>query len=401
MTERLYYDNAYLKSFEALVTTCKEAEGGGYLVILDRSAFYPTSGGQPFDTGCIGAAKVTDVEADERGEVVHRTDAPLKPGETVHCEIDWPRRFDHMQQHGGEHILAGSLQALLGGFTHGLHIGAEVCTIDVTMPDGRTHLTEEELQSLGELANRRVQQAAPIRCWFPSSDEMARLPLRKEPTVTEHIRVVMAGDFECVACGGTHPKNTGEIGLIIPLGAAPARGKLRLSFLCGMRALKYMQQVQHSAGRAGAALSAPPEELGQAAEQLKSEQAALRAQLSALKKENASLRAKTLKETAQPLSAKVRLVSAELPDANLLQGVAAELIAEDGILALLSAPGEDSGSRLLFARSANLPHDMGALLRACGARGGGRPDFAQGVSKEPEALTRAEKLVQEENGHES
>ena len=394
MTDRLYYEDSYLKAFEARIVSCRPAEdGGGFFITLDRSAFYPASGGQPHDTGRIGPALVLDVFTDSENEAVHRTDIPLAQGSAVSCEIDWPRRFDHMQQHGGEHILAGSLHALWGGFTHGLHIGADVSTIDVTMPDGRMSFSEEELALLCTLANSRVQMAAPIRAWFPDEDEMASLPLRKEPTVSEHVRVVMAGDFECVACGGTHPKNTGEIGLILPLSAAPARGKLRLSFLCGMRALRYTQAMMVSAKQAGAALSAPMEGIGQAAQQLRADQAALRAQIAVLKKENAAFRAQVLLTSADLLPDGTRLIISLLPEADDLKDIAARLIQEDSIIALLAAADEQNGERLIFARSANITRDMSALLRACGAKGGGRPDFAQGIARETRALERAKELL--------
>ena len=394
MTDRLYYEDSYLKAFEARIVSCRSAEdGGGFFITLDRSAFYPTSGGQPHDTGHIGPALVLDVFADGENEVIHRTDIPLAKGSAVSCEIDWPRRFDHMQQHGGEHILAGSLHTLWGGYTHGLHIGADVSTIDVTMPDGRMSFSEEELARLGTLANSRVQTAAPIRAWFPDGDEMASLPLRKEPTVTEHVRVVMAGDFECVACGGTHPKNTGEIGLILPLSAAPARGKLRLSFLCGMRALRYTQAMMASAKQAGAALSAPMEGIGQAAEQLRADQAALRAQNAALKKDNAAFKTGALLSSAGLLPDGTRLIVSLLPEADDLKDIAALLTRESGVIALLAAPDEQNGERLVFARSANITRDMSALLRACGAKGGGRPDFAQGIARETGALERAKEIL--------
>ena len=394
MTDRLYYEDSYLKAFEARIVSCRPAEdGGGFFITLDRSAFYPTSGGQPHDTGRIGPALVLDVFADGENEVIHRTDIPLAKGSAVSCEIDWPRRFDHMQQHGGEHILAGSLHTLWGGFTHGLHIGADVSTIDVTMPDGRMSFSEEELALLCTLANSRLQMAAPIRAWFPDGDEMASLPLRKEPTVSEHVRVVMAGDFECVACGGTHPKNTGEIGLILPLSAAPARGKLRLSFLCGMRALRYTQAMMASAKQAGAALSAPMEGIGQAAEQLRADQAALRAQNAALKKDNAAFKTEALLSSADLLPDGTRLIVSLLPEADDLKDIAARLIQEDSIIALLAAPDEQNGERLVFSRSANVERDMAALLRACGAKGGGRPDFAQGIARETGALERAKEIL--------
>ena len=394
MTDRLYYEDSYLKAFEARIVSCRPAEdGGGFFITLDRSAFYPTSGGQPHDTGRIGPALVLDVFIDSENEVIHRTDIALAQGSAVSCEIDWPRRFDHMQQHGGEHILAGNLHTLWGGFTHGLHIGADVSTIDVTMPDGRMSFSEEELALLCTLANSRLQMAAPIRAWFPDGDEMASLPLRKEPTVSEHVRVVMAGDFECVACGGTHPKNTGEIGLILPLSAAPARGKLRLSFLCGMRALRYTQEMMASAKQAGAALSAPMEGIGQAAEQLRADQAALRAQIAALKKENAAFRAQVLLNSADLLPDGTRLIVSLLPEADDLKDIAARLIQEDSIIALLAAPDEQNGERLVFARSANITRDMSVLLRACGAKGGGRPDFAQGIARETCALEGAKEIL--------
>ena len=394
MTDRLYYKDSYLKAFEARIISCRPAgDGSGFFITLDRSAFYPTSGGQPHDTGRIGPALVLDVFADGENEVIHRTDIPLAKGSAVSCEIDWTRRFDHMQQHGGEHILAGSLQTLFGGYTHGLHIGADVSTIDVTMPDGGMSLSEAELARLGILANSRVQTAAPIRAWFPDGDEMASLPLRKEPTVSEHVRVVMAGDFECVACGGTHPKNTGEIGLILPLSAAPARGKLRLSFLCGMRALRYTQTMMISARQAGAALSAPMEGIGQAAGLLRAEQSALRAQNAALKKENAAFKTGALLSSADLLPDGTRLITSLIPDADALKDIASSLAEEDGIIALLAAPDEQNRERLVFARSANLAHDMAALMRACGAKGGGRPDFAQGIARENNSIERAKELL--------
>lgn len=394
MTHRLYYENSYLKNFDARVVSCQKAEDV-YLITLDRSAFYPTSGGQPHDTGSIGPARVVDVHSDEAGEVIHTVSLPLDIGQSYACAIDWPRRFDHMQQHGGEHILAGSLLELFGGFTHGLHIGAELCTIDVTMPDGRMKLSQEELRQLGILANSRVQSAVPIRAWFPSADEMKALPLRKEPTVTENVRVVMVGDFECVACGGTHPGNTGEIGLILPLSASPARGKLRLSFLCGMRSLRHAQAVLSAASQAGAALSVPAEQLGQAAEHLRDEQSALRLQLASLKKENTAYHAQNLLSGAQALPGGIRLIAASLPDPDSLRDAAAYLTGQDDVIALLSARDDTGAQRLLFARSQNLSQDMAALLRACGAKGGGKPDFAQGIAQAEGVLERAKALLME------
>ncbi len=169
MTERLYYDDAYLTSFDARVTDCTPDEDT-YLVRLDRSAFYPTSGGQPYDTGTLGGANILDVFV-ENGDVFHRTDAPLRVGSEVHGEIDWPRRFDHMQQHCGEHMLANAVWRQLGGHVIGLHLGAEVSSIDADLPGGRTRVTEEELRALEDAVNENIQRDVPVVCSFPDEDD--------------------------------------------------------------------------------------------------------------------------------------------------------------------------------------------------------------------------------------
>lgn len=228
MTERLYYDNAYLTEFDARVTKVCE-RNGRTIVALDRSAFYPTSGGQPYDTGDIAGRAVTDVYVDGDGEVWHEIEGSLSVGEAVHGRIDWERRFDHMQQHGGEHMIAGAIYELTGGMTIGLHLGEEVSSIDVEFADGATHVPEELVERIEDLVNERIQRDWPVKCWFPDAAELAVLPLRKQPTVKEHVRIVAMGDFEMVACGGTHPSSTGQIGLVKIVDTAPARGKLRVS----------------------------------------------------------------------------------------------------------------------------------------------------------------------------
>jgi len=209
MTERLYYDNAYLTEFDGTVLECRE-NGANWDVLLDRSAFYPTSGGQPYDTGVLGGAKVLDVNVDG-GDVWHTVDAPLTVGQTVHGCIDWARRFDHMQQHAGDHMIAGALHRLMQGVTIGLHISEAVSTIDVAMPEGVTRISDEDVRRIEADVNDHIQRDVPIRCWFPDEAELAALPLRKKPTVDEHVRIVAIGDDEMVACGGTHPATAGQL----------------------------------------------------------------------------------------------------------------------------------------------------------------------------------------------
>ncbi len=397
MSERLYYGDAYLRDFEAKVTECQSRQDGPWLA-LDRSAFYPTSGGQPYDTGILKTGgqvlRVLDVQADAQGTVWHRVDAPLAPGDTVQGSIDWPRRFDHMQQHGGEHILAGSLYALYQGYVHGLHVSAGCSTIDVTLPNGRMRLDREEITALETLANRRVQLDAPIRCWFPSPEELSGLPLRKEPTVEGNVRVVAAGDFEMVACGGTHPSSTGQIGLIKVLDSAPSRGKMRLTFVCGMRTLRHYQTIYRAAEEASALLSIPPESLSKAVKRLLDEQTALRLQLNKLLHIQMQARARELMVKARILPSEIRIIQAVLDDADMegLKTVASELIAENQCVCLLASPKAE-GFHLLFACHTGINRDMAALMKASGAKGGGRPDFAQGSAQSVETLEKAAAML--------
>lgn len=386
-TERLYYDDAYLRAFDARVANVRE---GGWAA-LDRSAFYPTSGGQPFDTGTLtdenGPARVLDVQVED-GVVWHRTDRPLRPGQPVRGEIDWDRRWDHMQQHAGDHMLAGAAWQLYGGVTIGLHLGAESSTIDMDLPGGRTHLTREETLELETLVNRRVQQDDPIRCWFPDAAELASLPLRKKPTVDSHVRIVAMGDYEMVPCGGTHPGTTGQIGPVKILSCAPARGKMRLCFLAGMRAVRYFQETADCAEKVAAALSSS---LSATPEILAREREAHLAQQKEASRRLTQAALEIIKSSRQG-----NVYAAHLPfgDHDALTHAAAEMTLDPQAVVLLSCPGKN-GRMLLFARGKDAPADMAKLLRESGGRGGGRPDLAQGSAPDEKALENAARLLQQ------
>ena len=394
MTERLYYDDAYLWEFEAKVTSVRNGtRPGEWGSTLDRSAFYPTSGGQPFDTGTLTfgkvKAKVTDVEAAEDGEVIHTVDREIPAGTAVHGEIDGARRTDHMEQHGGEHMLAGAIWEKLGGTTIGLHLGQTESSIDVSMPEGRTHLTEEEITLLENTVNERIRLDAPIRCWFPGEEELKKLPLRKAPTVTEHVRIVAMGDFEMVACGGTHPSSTGRIGLIKIISAIPAKGKVRVSFVCGGRAVSLFQTYMRYADKAGAALSCPVEKLSSAASDLKYRLS------EAEKKANRLESRELLERMAQAENGEdvpgITLCVLTMPetDSRAVAAAVSEYIGTKGRALLLCA-----GERLTFARSADVKIDMNELIKRVG-RGGGRPDMASGAGI-PECVSVARKILMTE-----
>lgn len=381
MTERLYYDNAYLTEFDAMVEKV-EMKGEKQIVALNRSAFYPTSGGQPFDTGTLNDVRVTDVFVDKAGEVWHEIDDSLAVGDPVCGKIDWERRFDHMQQHGGEHMIAGAIYNLTGGMTIGLHLGAEVSSIDVEFADGSTHMSDEMIARVEDYVNERIQQDHPVKCWFPESWELEALPLRKKPTVTEHVRIVAMGDFEMVACGGTHPSSTGQIGLIKIVSVAPARGKARVSFVCGKRAYEDYRKTYNSAWAAANLMSTRPENLPDFVANMQQRLKDAEHELSKLRREQLFAAIPEMIANAEVLPGGAKLVCAELAaDAALLKDVASKLIETDGIVALLAAKAGEKWN-YIFARSADLNYVMGAVLSAAakplGGKGGGRPDFAQG-----------------------
>ena len=286
-------------------------------------------------------------------------------------------------------MLAGAIWEKLEGTTIGLHLGQTESTIDVSLPEGRTHLTEEEILMLENTMNERIRMDAPIRCWFPEEDELKRLPLRKTPTVTEHVRIVAMGDFEMVACGGTHPSSTGRIGLIKILSAIPAKGKVRVAFVCGGRAVSLFQTYMRYADKAGAALSCPVDKLSSAASDLKYRlsEAEKRANRLETKEILASM---TEAGNTEDLPG-VTLCVLTMPetDGRAVTAAVSEYISGKGRALLLCA-----GERLTFARSADVKIDMNDLIKRV-ARGGGRPDMASGAGI-PECVSVARKILMTE-----
>ena len=380
MTERLYYDDAYLMAFDAQVLECR-ACGERFEVRLDRSAFYPTSGGQPYDTGTLGDAQVTDVSVAE-GEVWHTVTKELRVGERVQGRIDWPRRFDHMQQHAGDHMIAGALHRLMGGVTIGLHISDEISTIDVAMPDGVTRISEEEIRRIEWDVNEHIQQDVPIRCWFPSDAELETLPLRKKPTVNENVRIVAIGDDEMVACGGTHPSSAGQIGLVKIVSVAPARGKMRVAFLAGRRALKDYFKCHEASHAVAELVSSSVDSLVSSVAAVQEKWHLAEVELVKCRKEQLLSQTQRMLEEAESLSDGTKLIARFVEaDAVLLKELVSSLISRPHVIALVGAPS-DGQAIYVFGCSSDVTVNMGTLLRESarplGGKGGGRPDFAQG-----------------------
>ena len=265
MTTRLYYTDSMLRSFDATVVSC-DRRADRIEVVLDRTTFYPTSGGQPFDTGTLGPARVLDVVDREDGEIAHIVSEPLAIGQRVAGEVDWPRRFDHMQQHTGQHILSAAFDRVFGVRTVSFHLGSETSTIDLA-----TEVTPTELAAAETAASRVVWDDRPVTVRFATADEALELPLRKESSRSGELRLVDVSAFDLSACGGTHVPRTGMIGVIAVSGWERFKGGTRVAFVCGGRALRSHGRLRDLMSGAARLASAAPEDLPSAIERLQAE----------------------------------------------------------------------------------------------------------------------------------
>ena len=374
MTQRIYYTDAYCRSFDAVVIRALD-HGGRPAAVLDRSAFYPTSGGQPFDLGVLGGATVVDV-VDAAGEVVHVLSAPLAAGADVHGEIDWARRFDHMQQHTGQHVLSAALVRVCNAPTVSFHLGSEASTIDLAV----TSETADVERAVDE-ANRVVWDDLAVAVRFASADEARTLPLRKESAREGELRLVEVPGFDLSACGGTHVARTGVIGLIAVTSVEKFKGGVRLTFVCGGRALRSLRQLRDAVAGSVRLLSVLPHDLPAAVDKLQAESKGLRKTIAGLQAALAVHEADRLLAAAAPDAAGRRLITEvyEGWDANGLKTIASSLVARDPVAVVLVASGPQP--LVVVACAPSLGLDASAVLRQIterfGGRGGGRPDLAQ------------------------
>jgi alanyl-tRNA synthetase len=377
VSDRIYYTDSYTAEFDATVVEV-DADAGGAgraAVTLDRTAFYPTSGGQPFDTGTLGKARVVDVIDDDTGRVVHIVEGEIAAG-PVHGAIDWRRRFDHMQQHSGQHVLSAAFDRLLGARTVSFHLGTTASTIDL----GREVSSAEVARAEAE-ANRIVWEDRPVTIRFADAEEAARMPLRKESKREGVLRLVEIEDFDVSACGGTHVARTGGIGIIAAASAERFKGGTRVEFLCGGRALAGFHALGDSVAASVRHLSVLPAELPAAIERQQADARELRRQVKDLQLKLAAHEAAALAGAAESIGP-VRAVVAALEgwDANGLKAIAASIAARPGHLALLFSAVAPTA--IVVARAADVERDSGAILKALlasfGGKGGGRPELAQG-----------------------
>ncbi len=287
MTEKLYYTDSHIKEFDASVTACLRTEKG-YQVVLDRTAFFPEGGGQYADTGMLGNVRVLDVQ--EKDDVIyHDTDKPLPVGESVHGVLDWEKRFESMQQHTGEHIVSGLVHGKFGYNNVGFHLGSDYCTMDF---DGS--VTKEELREIETLANRVVCQNLDVEVVYPTKEEIKSLDYRSKIEIEGQVRIVNIPGVDSCACCAPHVKRTGEIGQIKLVDMVNYKGGERITMLAGSRALADYMVKEENAKRISALLCAKENEIADAVEHLKEEQASLKGQIAGLKRKLLSCRAKEI-----------------------------------------------------------------------------------------------------------
>jgi alanyl-tRNA synthetase len=391
-TERLYYKDSHLLEFEARVTRVTErAGGGGVAVTLDRTAFYPTGGGQPSDTGTLGDARVVECIDEEDEGVLHvLEDATLDVGAIVKGRVDWPRRLDHIQQHTGQHILSQAFVALFSAETRGFRMLEQSSEIDIALDNP----TEEKINETVELANRIIWEDRRVRVREVTKEEAVSLPLRKDSVREGELRLIEIDDFDLTPCGGTHATSTGEVGLIAIRSFERAKGMTRVEFVAGRRALLDYNRANRTAREVAMLFSAGRDDAAAATARLMDEHKQLTRRVRVLEEIAARVEAEELLRDAQTLSDGVKLCSRifEERDAESLKRVALSLITQPKTIALLGSR-EPEAARLVFARSMDASGDMSALMRqACSlldGRGGGRPDMAQGGGRKLENLEDA------------
>jgi alanyl-tRNA synthetase len=380
MTERLYYTDSYLIEFDATVVESGQIDGRPY-VILDRSAFYPTSGGQPYDTGMIGDRPVLDVvDREEDGAVLHVLDrlpdveAGLQP--RVHGRVDWSRRLDHMQHHTGQHVLSAAFVRTSNLPTASFHLGAELCTIDLAGAAGANEVRQAE-----DAANRVVWENRPVAVRFVSEAEAAQLPLRKTPVRGGTLRIVEVADFDLSACGGTHVPSTGVIGAIAVQSWEKYKGGTRVSFVCGGRVISRFRSYRDTVGDVVRQLSIQADELPAAVARLQGETRELRQQVKALGDALAGYEADDLARGAEPVGQTLIVCRViEGRDAAGLKSLAQAVASKSRHMAVLISDAVPV--QIVIARAPDAQGDAAALLKTLiakfGGRGGGKPEAAQG-----------------------
>jgi alanyl-tRNA synthetase len=385
-TEKLYFQDAYVKEFTARVVS-REVRNGFPVVILDRTAFYPESGGQPHDLGWLNEVRVIRIE-EEEGVVLHFLEKDLEENE-VSGLIDWPRRFDHMQQHTGQHILSQAFYEVVKGETLSFHLGQEESSVEINIPA----IKDKSLLEVEELANRTVFSDLEVKTYFLPNDKIGTIPLRKPPKKTGLIRVVEIKGFDYSACGGTHCHRTGEVGLIKIIKQEKIRGNVRFSFVCGFRTLKEFDDRRRWLQETARLFSVEESEVFSSANKTLTELKNLKKKQKKLEEKLSYFEAREMIEKSQS-----RIISGIFPEksAEEVKSLALNLI-HQGEVAVVLAAFRENHFHLVIASSEKIMVDVrqaiAFLQTEIKLKGGGSPTLVELVGEEKEKVEPAVNLA--------
>ncbi len=395
--ERLYLQDAYLTRFHAAVVERLTWEGRP-AVVLDRSAFYPEGGGQPADRGWLNGVPVVDVRTREEDAAVIHVLAEELTADRVEGVVDWPRRYDHMQQHTAQHVLSQAFIRVAEAETVGFHLGERYTTIDLDI-----EVSPEEVARAEHLANQILEENRGVRARFVTPEELARLNVRRPPKVAGPVRLVEIEDFDVVPCGGTHVARTGEIGLLAITRVERYKGGVRVTFLAGRRARADYARRRSLLARLGELLTCGEGDLIPRVERLLAEHKAMTSALRRARERLLEIEAERLWQSAPRVNG-VRVIVAAFDDWEVEQvrTLAGMLRNREGAIVILGWRGSEKG-RFVFARTSDVGVHMGQVLRQAladyGGRGGGRPDWAEGGVDAParvdDVLAAAVRLTEE------
>lgn len=367
MTEKLFYQDSHRSTFTAIVQEVRPS-GNGYEIILDRTAFFPEGGGQSSDTGSLGGVSVSDVQEID-GKIIHYTDGPLVEGTEVEGCIDWTERFSKMQQHTGEHIVSGLIHKIYGYHNVGFHLGTDSVTLDFNGV-----VPKEKLHEIEQLANEAVAKNLPVQVLYPTDEELSKISYRSKIEIEGQVRIVVIDGYDVCACCAPHVKQTGEIGLIKLVGMQNYKGGVRISMLCGFRALEDYYQKEKNNREIAVMLSAKEYETAVEVERLQEELAMKKAKI-------AELERKFLEQKVETLDVSDEIVCLfEETDPVMTRELVNLLLKKGAKMAAIFSGNEREGYRyVLGSRSLDVRKNGKLLNEAFHGRGGGKPEMVQGT----------------------
>lgn len=378
MTEKLFYEDSYIKEFQARVLSCRE-RNGGYQAVLTRTAFFPEGGGQSADTGFLYTKegeeiRVTDVH-EKDGVVYHHISQPVQEGTEVRGKLDFQERFSKMQQHTGEHILSGLVNRHFGYRNVGFHLGTQEVTMDYNGV-----LTEEDLRQIEYEANEAVAENIPVKVLYPSKEELKNITYRSKIEIEGQIRIVQIPGYDSCACCAPHVKETGSVGLIKIVGAVHYKGGMRVSILCGFRALEDYRMKERNVAEISNLLSAKQEDTTQAVEHLGQELNRQKEKNKALQERYVALCLENIRKNKEP-EENIFLFEEELDPAARRDFVNKAMEMTQGLAGVFVGADDSGYQYVLGSRRPDIQETGKKLNARFQGKGGGRPPMIQGSLK--------------------